>query len=97
MHVEDVEFKFGEPDEINERQNGYVYTYNTEGRVWRSKRMVSQYIRLSFNNEDTVRSVQSTTTKRVKRFSGWKTFGLPATIFGGVVIFVSMASAASSP
>ena len=85
-YAEDIEFTFGKPNKVEENQRGYSYIYNQQGRVWKSKKMVDQYMRFSFDNEDAVRNVQSTTTRRAKRFSAWKTFGLPSAIVGGLVI-----------
>jgi hypothetical protein len=95
-HVEDVKFELGDPDEVKDLQRGYVYIYDRQGRVWKSRRMVDQYIRVSFNNDDIVRNIQSTTTKRTKKFSGWRTFGLPFTILGGVVIVSTVVAAAAT-
>ena len=86
VHVEDVTFDFGKPNEVDESQRGYTYLYN-EKRV--NEKIVignNQYVRFSFDNEDIVRNVQSTTTKKTKKFSPVKTFvGLPFAIIGGIV------------
>ena len=91
-YVDDIETVFGEPHEVRDLQRGYVYTYNQQGRVWKSKKMVDQYMKFSFNENDEVRSIQSTTTRRTKRFSAWRTFGLPFTILGGVVVAGTVAT-----
>jgi hypothetical protein len=86
-YVEDVEFEFGEPDEVTESPRGYAYVYNEKGGIGTSSKMVDQYIRFSFNNKDAVRDVQSSTTKRIKAFSPAKTFvGLPAIIIFSIIV-----------
>ncbi|MDL2222035.1 hypothetical protein LJC35_05740 [Parabacteroides sp. OttesenSCG-928-N08] len=92
--VDDVKFNLGEPDEITETTTGYVYLYNSQGRVWKSKKMVDQYIRVSFNEEHRVSSLQSTTTRKTKRFSVGKTIGLGVALPIGLVAAMAIAGAA---
>ena len=96
-HVEDVTFDFGKPSEVNESQRGYTYLYNE--RIANEKVVIknNQYVRFSFDNEDIVRNVQSTTTKKTRRFSAVKTFlGLPFAIVGGIVVVTFGLAAAAN-
>ena len=96
--VDDVEFEFGEPDEEYDLRNGYAYVYNYRGNTknYRNQR-ASEYTRISFDNNDYVRNIQSTQTEKRRKFSGGNTAA--AIVFFGiiapsVVIGVAMAAAA---
>jgi hypothetical protein len=100
-HVEDVEFKFGQPDRTlkSRTRSGYVYVYNRTGQAGQAKEMTNQYVRIMFNQNDVVTAVESTTTKQVRSFSIWRSIGLPAIIAGAlftvsVVAVMALASAA---
>ena len=90
--VDDVEFKFGEPDEdVDLRDGGYAYTYRFKANVRRPGRTpVDQYIRFSFNDEGYVTNLISNSTVRRRRINVGATVvcavGIPVTIFTALII-----------
>ena len=92
--VDDIEFELGMPDKKENLGNGYAYTYYY-GRTDR-RQMGEMYERYMFDNNDNLRRVQSTHTIPKKYFSPWKTFGVPLTITGGLMIILIVAVASSS-
>ena len=77
--VDEIEFELGRPDKKEAFERGYAYTYFYGNRG----EMYEKYL---FDNNDNLRRIQSTNTVPKKYFSPWKTFGLPFTILGGIIV-----------
>ncbi len=88
----DVEFKMGEPKEIEEQNNGYTYTYYYNPTSRRSG-AIQEYSRFSFDNNDNLRNIQSTKLVKQKRFSVGKTVFLSV---GVPVIIITVAALAAA-
>jgi hypothetical protein len=99
-NVEDIEFEFGKPDEVQETKNGYIYYYYYDGINPRSKRSEEQFIRFAFNNSDVVRQIQSNSYTKVRRISVGKTIFwaavFPIIILPGAIIVIVVIAAAAA-
>ena len=94
--VEDIEYEFGSPDEIEEKRTGPSYIYYYEGRVGRSSRIVDQYTRFSFDNDGFVRDIKSTATVKTKRVSAGRTVWCVILCSVGLGVVLGLAEASNS-
>jgi hypothetical protein len=87
--VDDVEYRFGDPQEVQELRNGYAYTYyfENDARDRRGKR-AEQHIRFAFNKDGYVRDIQGVVLEKRRKFDAggtvvtilFFTVALPASI-----------------
>ena len=91
-YVEDVEYDFGEPDEVWETRNGYEYIYLYNEKIYK-KGYKTMQTRFAFDKSDKVRMVSSNKVEMQRKFSvGTTIFAIIVSeIILGVIIGVSIA------
>ena len=64
--VDDIEFDFGQPNEVQNLRTGYayIYYYDDAGRI---------YTRIAFDNDDRVRSISSNKKEKQRKFNAGDT------------------------
>ena len=98
---DDVEYKYGSPDEVEELRNGYAYMYyygyqdRKSNYVYGSRNQKGEtFTRFAFDNNDYVRNIQSTRTVPKKQFNAGATVG--AIMFFGILLPVAILVIAES-
>ena len=91
-YVEDIEYDFGEPDEVWETRNGYEYIYLYNEKIYK-KGYKTMQTRFAFDKSDKVRMVSSNKVEMQRKFSvGTTIFAIIVSeIILGVIIGVSIA------